>query len=47
MVDLLDEHIIRERRAVECFNLIDNRSPLWWNHLPEERQKELDVWYQA
>ena len=28
MVDLLDEQIIRERREVECFNLIDNRSPL-------------------
>lgn len=28
MVDLLDEQVIRERREVECFNLIDNRSPL-------------------
>ena len=47
MVELLDEQIIRERREIECFNLIDNRSSLWWSHLPEERQKELDVWYQA
>lgn len=43
MVELLDEQVIRERREVECFNLIDNRSSLWWSHLPEERQKELDV----
>ena len=43
MVDILDEWVIRERREVECFNLIDNRSPLWWKHLSEERQKELDV----
>ena len=28
MVELLDEQVIRERREVECFNLIDNRSPL-------------------
>ena len=43
MVELLDEQVIRERREVECFNLIDNRSPLWWKHLSEERQKELDA----
>ena len=28
MVELLDEQVIRERREVECFNLIDNRSSL-------------------
>ena len=43
MVDLLDEQVIRERREVECFNLIDNRSSLWWKHLSEERQQELDA----
>ena len=47
MVELLDEQVIRERREVECFNLIDNRSPLWWSHLSEERRKELDAWYEA
>ena len=47
MVELLDEQVIRERREVECFNLIDNRSPRWWSHLSEERRKELDVWYEA
>ena len=47
MVDLLDEQVIRERREVECFNLIDNRSPLWLNHLSEEKRKELDAWYEA
>ena len=47
MVELLDEQVIRERREVECFNLIDNRSPLWWSHLSEEMRKELDAWYEA
>ena len=47
MVELLDEQVIRERREVECFNLIDNRSPLWWSHLSKERRKELDAWYEA
>lgn len=47
MVELLDEQVIRERREVECFNLIDNRSPFWWSRLSEERRKELDAWYEA
>lgn len=47
MVDLLNDQVIRERRDVECFNLIDNRSPLWWSNLSEERKKELDAWYEA
>ena len=43
MVDLLDEQVIRERRAVECFNLKDNQSHLWWHHLSKKKKKELDA----
>jgi hypothetical protein len=47
MVDILDEEAIRKRRQIECFNSIDNRSQLWWEHLSEEKQKELNEWYEA
>lgn len=47
MVDVLDEETIRERRQIECFNFIDNRSQLWWDHLSEEKKKEVNRWYEA
>lgn len=47
MVDILDDKVIRERRNIECFSVIDNRSPLWYKHLSEERKNELDAWYEA
>lgn len=47
MVDILDDMVIRERRNIECFSVIDNRSPLWYKHLSEERMNELDAWYEA
>ena len=47
MVDILDEGTIRERRQIECFNLVDNRSQLWWSHLSDERKRELNEWYEA
>lgn len=47
MVDVLDEEIIRERRQIECFNFVDNRSQLWWSHLTDERRNELNDWYEA
>lgn len=47
MVDILDEKTIRERRQIECFNLVDNRSQLWWNHLSDEQKSELDKWYES
>lgn len=47
MVDILDEGTIRERRQIECFNLVDNRSQLWWSHLSDGRKKELNEWYEA
>lgn len=46
MVDILDEDTIRERRQIECFNLVDNRSQLWWNHLSDEQKEELNRWYE-
>lgn len=47
MVDILDEGIIRQRRQIECFNAIDEKSALWWNHLSDEKKKEIDLWYES
>lgn len=47
MVDILDDEVIRERRQIECFNLVDNRSQLWWSHLSDEQKKELNDWYET
>lgn len=47
IVDILEDKVIRERRNIECFGVIDNRSPLWFNHLSEDRKQELNVWYEA
>ena len=44
---LMDENSLRARRQRECFNIIDNRSQLWWNHLSVEEKNELDIWYSA
>ena len=44
---LMDNDSLRARRQRECFNIIDNRSQLWWNRLSEEEKTELDVWYRA
>lgn len=37
--------IIRERRVVECFTVI-NRGFLWYNRLNNKQLNELDEWYQ-
>ncbi len=47
IVDILEDEVIRERREIECFLIVDNRSQLWWNHLSEERKTELNAWYEA
>lgn len=47
IVDILDDEVIRLRRNIECFNLIDNRSQLWFSHLSEEKKQELNDWYEA
>ena len=44
---LLTEKCIRDRRQEECFNIIDNRSQLWYLHLTEAQKTELDSWYNA
>lgn len=44
---LMDDDNLRIRRQIECFNVIDNRSQLWWNHLTNVQKKELDDWYEA
>lgn len=44
--ELMSEDILKARRQKECFNIIDNRSQLWYNHLSDEHKIELDEWYQ-
>lgn len=43
---LMSKEALQERRRRECFNIIDNRSQLWYNHLTEEQKSELETWYQ-
>lgn len=45
--DLFDNDFLKLRRQKECFNIIDNRSQMWYNHLTQEQKNELDIWYQA
>ena len=45
--DLYDNDSLKLRRQKECFNIVDNRSPMWYNHLSDEQKAELDAWYQA
>lgn len=47
IVDIIEDKVIRERRQIECFNFVDNRSQLWWDHLSNERKEELNKWYEA
>ena len=44
---LSDNSTLQERRQKECFNVVDNRSPMWYKRLTAEQSKELDTWYQA
>jgi len=44
--ELMDDKTLRMRRQKECFEIIDNRSQLWYNHLTSEQKQELDVWYE-
>ena len=37
---------IRRKRKVYCFKII-NRGPIWFNSLPEAKQQQVRVWYQA
>ena len=44
---LMDENSLRARRQRECFNIVDNRSQLWWMKLTDIQKEELEVWYEA
>ena len=44
---LMDDDSLRERRQRECFNIVDNRSQLWWNKLTENQREEIEIWYEA
>lgn len=44
---LMDDNNLRTRRQIECFNVVDNRSQLWWDHLTDDQKKELNDWYEA
>lgn len=44
---LMDDNSLRERRQRECFNILDNRSQLWWNKLTEIQREEIEAWYEA
>lgn len=38
---------IQNRRKIECFDIIDNRSQMWYNRLTAQQKQELDTWYEA
>lgn len=37
---------LRDRRTKICFNILDNRSTLWYNNLTSDQLEELNNWYQ-
>lgn len=39
-----EKNILRERREIECFKII-NRGKLWYNCLNSEQLQELNKWY--
>ena len=44
---LMDNDSLRARRQRECFNIVDNRSQLWWNKLTDVQRNEIEEWYEA
>ncbi len=44
---LMTDKCLKDRRQIECFSIIDNRSPMWYNNLSQEHKDELNSWYQA
>ena len=44
---LLTDENLKDLRQIECFNILDNRSQMWYNHLTTEQKQELETWYQA
>lgn len=37
---------LRNLRIEQCFNILDNRSVLWYNNLTSDQLEELNNWYQ-
>lgn len=46
MISKVDKDVIRARREVECFKII-NRGKLWYESLTQEQSIELRSWYYA
>ena len=44
-LDIMAE--LRLARQRQCFDLIDNRSSLWYANLTNDQKNELNTWYQA
>lgn len=42
---LLYDDVLRERRKVECFDILNQYSFLWFNHLTKIQKQELEQWY--
>lgn len=47
LVALMTDEILKDRRQRECFDIADNRSQMWYNHLTQEQKDELNTWYEA
>ena len=46
LVDSMDLETLRARRIKQCFNIIDNKSKLWWDNLTAVQLNEIKTWYQ-
>lgn len=38
---------LRLARQRQCFDIVDNRSNIWYSNLTNEQKNELNTWYQA
>jgi hypothetical protein len=45
LVSIMSETAIRSRRQTECFQLIDNKSKLWWDTFSTEEYDIIKNWY--
>lgn len=46
LFELLDDEILRERRELECFTIV-NRGIVWYDNLTTQQKAELSTWYKA
>ena len=47
MILLDTDQNLKILRQIQCFDIIDNRSPMWYQRLTHEQTQELNNWYQA